>query len=176
MDRGTGRGSRWCRSATSWRSRRLKWSGRGLAGEWADGRLHETPTLSNMAQNGAGARRPGDGVAGAGLRPDRRRLDGGNIIAVQGWARRSRKPPASGQTLRRYWIGHRPATTTMRNQVGICFVGGADWQVVTSSITRGQHCDHYCVSGVKVGSGISGGRNATVQGDCWAGSCSRSSW
>ena len=28
----------------------VKWSGRGLAGEWADGRLHETPTLSNMAQ------------------------------------------------------------------------------------------------------------------------------
>ena len=24
----------------------VKWSGRGLAGEWADGRLHETPTLS----------------------------------------------------------------------------------------------------------------------------------
>jgi len=63
----------------------VKWSGRGLAGEWADGRLHETPTLSNMAQTvpvlddrvmawqGPDYDPTGDGWTAA------------NIIAVQGW-------------------------------------------------------------------------------------------
>ena len=117
----------------------VKWSGRGLAGEWADGRLHETPTLSNMAQTvpvlddrvmawqGPDYDPTGDGWTAA------------NIIAVQGWGSTFYTGlPPSGQTLRRCGSVHRPATTTMRRRVGICFVGGCRlvW-VVTSSITPG---------------------------------------
>ena len=116
----------------------VKWSGRGLAGEWADGRLHETPTLSNMAQTvpvlddrvmawqGPDYDPTGDGWTAA------------NIIAVQGWARRSHRPPAEWADPAALWIG--PSTgdddnapsgrNLFRRWVPIVWV-------VTSSITPG---------------------------------------
>lgn len=62
------------------------WSGRGILAEWADSRLHDTPTLSNMAQLVPVL----DERVMAWFGPDFDETGGGwtgsKVIAVQGWA------------------------------------------------------------------------------------------
>jgi len=63
-----------------------KWSGRGLLSEWADSKLHDTPTLSNMAQTVPVL----DDRVMAWWGPDYDETGDGwvdsTVIAVQGWA------------------------------------------------------------------------------------------
>ena len=133
----------------------VKWSGRGLAGEWADGRLHETPTLSNMAQTvpvlddrvmawqGPDYDPTGDGWTAA------------NIIAVQGWGSTFYWPPAEWADPAALWIG--PSTGDDDNAPS-----GRNLFRRWVPIGVGGHILDYAgdntvtayVNGVKVGSGI----------------------
>ena len=121
----------------------VKWSGRGLAGEWADGRLHETPTLSNMAQTVPVL---DDRVMAwrGGLRPDGRRLDGGEHHRGAGMGLDVlHRPPAEWADPAALWIG--PSTGDDDNAPSgrnLFSSVGADWCGWSHPrLRRGQHCD-----------------------------------